>query len=80
MSIYRSDVIGSLLRPEYLKQARERHEKGELADADFKKIEDRAVNEAIELQLRAGLDVGGRSPEFGLRQFRAVHSRQDEFR
>jgi 5-methyltetrahydropteroyltriglutamate--homocysteine methyltransferase len=57
MSNYRSDVIGSLLRPTYLKQARERHESGELRDAAFKLIEDRAVNEAIDLQATAGLDV-----------------------
>jgi len=55
--MYRSDVVGSLLRPPYLKEARERYEKGEMAPADFKVIEDRAVDEAVELQKRAGLDV-----------------------
>jgi 5-methyltetrahydropteroyltriglutamate--homocysteine methyltransferase len=54
---YRSDVVGSLLRPDYLKQARQRREAGELAPAAFKQIEDRAVDEAVELQTRAGLDV-----------------------
>ncbi len=57
MAIYRSDVIGSLLRPDYLKQARKQHGAGELSDAELKKIEDRAVNEAIDLQLQSGLDV-----------------------
>jgi 5-methyltetrahydropteroyltriglutamate--homocysteine methyltransferase len=57
MSVYRSDVIGSLLRPEYLKEARKKRASGELSDADFKKVEDRAVNEAIDIQLKAGLDV-----------------------
>ncbi|MEP7285298.1 MAG: cobalamin-independent methionine synthase II family protein [Chloroflexota bacterium] len=57
MNAYRSDVVGSLLRPEYLKEARKRFEANEISDADFKKIEDRAVNEAIDLQLQAGLDV-----------------------
>jgi 5-methyltetrahydropteroyltriglutamate--homocysteine methyltransferase len=56
-SVYRSDVVGSLLRPAYLKQARERHDAGQLSDADFKRIEDRAVDEAIALQERAGVDV-----------------------
>jgi 5-methyltetrahydropteroyltriglutamate--homocysteine methyltransferase len=57
MPTYRSDVIGSLLRPDYLKKAREQHAAGELSNAAFKKIEDRAVNEAIDLQTSAGLDV-----------------------
>jgi 5-methyltetrahydropteroyltriglutamate--homocysteine methyltransferase len=57
MSPYQSDVIGSLLRPAYLKEARKRRAEGALSDAEFKAIEDRAVNEAIVLQLEAGLDV-----------------------
>jgi 5-methyltetrahydropteroyltriglutamate--homocysteine methyltransferase len=57
MLIYRSDVIGSLLRPAYLKQAREHHAAGTLSNPEFKQIEDRAVDEAIALQIEAGLDV-----------------------
>ena len=57
MSTYRSDVVGSLLRPAYLKEARKKRESGELSHVEFKKIEDRAVDEAIETQLKAGLDV-----------------------
>jgi 5-methyltetrahydropteroyltriglutamate--homocysteine methyltransferase len=57
MSTYRSDVIGSLLRPSYLKEARKKRDTGELTHVEFKKIEDRAVNEAIDTQLKAGLDV-----------------------
>ena len=53
----RADTIGSLLRPAYLKHARQQHAAGELGDAAFKQIEDRAVDEAIALQLEAGLDV-----------------------
>jgi 5-methyltetrahydropteroyltriglutamate--homocysteine methyltransferase len=41
----------------YLKDARARHEAGELSDAVFKQIEDRAVAEAVELQQRAGIEV-----------------------
>jgi 5-methyltetrahydropteroyltriglutamate--homocysteine methyltransferase len=55
--MFRSDVVGSLLRPEFLKQAREKHEVGEMSDDEFKRMEDRAVDEAIALQERAGLDV-----------------------
>ncbi|HET9911868.1 MAG TPA: hypothetical protein VFQ13_08260 [Anaerolineales bacterium] len=57
MVTYRSDVVGSLLRPEYLKEARKKRASGELTHAEFKKVEDRAVNEAIALQLECGLDV-----------------------
>ena len=55
--MYRSDVVGSLLRPSYLKNARERHEKGQISPSEFKSLEDRAVDEAIELQRLAGLAV-----------------------
>jgi 5-methyltetrahydropteroyltriglutamate--homocysteine methyltransferase len=55
--MYRSDVVGSLLRPAYLKEARESYQSGKLSAADFKRAEDRAVDEAIELQARAGVDV-----------------------
>jgi 5-methyltetrahydropteroyltriglutamate--homocysteine methyltransferase len=57
MFAYRSDVIGSLLRPQYLKDARKNLADGKISHAEFKKIEDRAVDEAIEAQLKAGLDV-----------------------
>jgi 5-methyltetrahydropteroyltriglutamate--homocysteine methyltransferase len=57
MTMYRSEGIGSLLRPQYLGDARAQFERGEIAAVDFKKIEDRAVDEAIALQESAGLDV-----------------------
>src|SRR2546430_8364533 len=57
MATYRSDVIGSLLQPAYIKEARQRNQAGQLSDAEFKKIEDRAVDEAVALQIDAGLDV-----------------------
>ena len=53
----RSDVVGSLLRPDYLLDARAQLERGELTPAEFKRIEDRAVDEAVALQEAAGLDV-----------------------
>jgi len=54
---YRAEVVGSLLRPTYLAEARERLETGQLTAKEFKAIEDRAVNEAIALQENAGIDV-----------------------
>jgi 5-methyltetrahydropteroyltriglutamate--homocysteine methyltransferase len=53
----RTDVVGSLLRPPPLLEARERLEAGQLDEAEFERIEDSAVDEAIALQEDAGLDV-----------------------
>ena len=55
--MYRADVLGSLLRPGYLAEARQKHEAGQVSDDEFKKLEDRAVDEAIALQENAGVDV-----------------------
>jgi methionine synthase II (cobalamin-independent) len=52
-----TDVVGSLLRPPGLLEARERLERGEIEDEEFRAAEDRAVDEAIRLQEDAGLDV-----------------------
>ena len=56
-SAIHSDVVGSLLRPESLKEARQQWEAGKIGAAEFKRIEDRAVDEAVRLQEEAGLDV-----------------------
>ena len=55
--VYRADTIGSLLRPQYLKIAREQYKAGQLPAAAYKEIEDRAVDQAIAMQEGAGLDV-----------------------
>jgi methionine synthase II (cobalamin-independent) len=55
--VYRAQPIGSLLRPTYLKEARKAVRRGEISMAQFKRIEDRAVDEALKLQEAAGLDV-----------------------
>jgi 5-methyltetrahydropteroyltriglutamate--homocysteine methyltransferase len=52
-----TDVVGSLLRPAALVDAQEQVGGGELGIPEFKRIEDRAVDEAIALQENAGLDV-----------------------
>ena len=54
---YRSEVVGSLLRPQYLVEARQRYEAGQMPAAEFKATEDRAIDEAIALQQSAGIDV-----------------------
>ena len=53
----RSEVVGSLLRPAYLKAARAQRDTGTISDVEFKRIEDRAVDEAIALQETAEIDV-----------------------
>lgn len=53
----RTDVVGSLLRPPELLDARERRDRGELGQAEFKRVEDEAVDGALRLQEEAGLEV-----------------------
>lgn len=55
--MFRAEVVGSMLRPRYLKEARAAFEQGTLAPHEFKRIEDRAVDQVIALQEGAGLDV-----------------------
>ena len=52
-----TDVVGSLLRPQALLDARRRFEQGQIQPAEFKRIEDAAVDAAVALQEQAGLDV-----------------------
>jgi 5-methyltetrahydropteroyltriglutamate--homocysteine methyltransferase len=53
----RAEPVGSLLRPDYLKQARTDLEAGRIEPAAFKRLEDRAADEAIALYERAGMEV-----------------------
>jgi 5-methyltetrahydropteroyltriglutamate--homocysteine methyltransferase len=57
MAVSRSDVVGSLLRPDFLREARKAARDGTLDAASLQVVEDRAVGEAIALQESAGLDV-----------------------
>ncbi|HZP46483.1 MAG TPA: cobalamin-independent methionine synthase II family protein [Candidatus Binataceae bacterium] len=57
MPFYRAEVVGSLLRPPYLRQARLDFAADRLSTAQFKRHEDRAVDEALALQESCGLDV-----------------------
>jgi 5-methyltetrahydropteroyltriglutamate--homocysteine methyltransferase len=52
---FRADHVGSLLRPAALKQARERHAKGEITPAELKAVEDREIKDIIKKQEAAGL-------------------------
>src|SRR5262247_4673753 len=55
--IARSDVVGSLLRPAYLREVRQGVREGRVSVAELRAVEDRAVLEAIAVQEAAGLDV-----------------------
>jgi len=57
VNVARADVVGSLLRPPELLEARERHARGELSHSEFKRVEDWAVDAAIALQEEVGLRV-----------------------
>jgi 5-methyltetrahydropteroyltriglutamate--homocysteine methyltransferase len=53
----RTDVVGSLLRPDVVKAARIAFDDGKIAAEALRAIEDEAVREAVRLQEAAGLDV-----------------------
>jgi 5-methyltetrahydropteroyltriglutamate--homocysteine methyltransferase len=53
----RTDVVGSLLRPPFLLEARKQLEAGALTQAAFEEAEDKAVDAALALQEEAGLGV-----------------------
>src|ERR1700683_1490601 len=46
-----------MLRPEYLKRARKEWQAGSMPTREFKRLEDRAVDEAIALQEKCGVEV-----------------------
>ncbi len=52
-----ADHVGSLLRPPELLQAQKKLRAGVLPPADFKQIEDQAVDQAVRMQEQAGLEV-----------------------
>jgi 5-methyltetrahydropteroyltriglutamate--homocysteine methyltransferase len=52
-----ADVVGSLLRPPELLKARDDVAAGRIGQAEFKAVEDRAVDQAVALQEQAGLEV-----------------------
>ena len=57
LATMRTDVIGSLLRPERLKQARHRFDTGRADAAELRSVEDECIREAVILQQGADLDV-----------------------
>src|SRR4051812_19507107 len=54
---FKADVVGSLLRPQSIFDAREEVQQGKLSAAELRAVESRAVREAVALQKAAGLKV-----------------------
>lgn len=52
---FRADVVGSLLRPRALKDARERRDRGEITAGDLRVLEDGFIRDAVALQEGVGL-------------------------
>lgn len=52
---FRADHVGSLLRPERLKEARTQFQNNEISAADLQKVEDEEIVRIIEKQLEVGL-------------------------
>ncbi|MBV9942203.1 MAG: cobalamin-independent methionine synthase II family protein [Solirubrobacterales bacterium] len=55
--MFRAEVVGSMLRPAYLKDARAALEAGQMTIQRFKRIEDRAVDQVIATQEGSGVEV-----------------------
>src|SRR3989304_5314510 len=53
----RSDVVGSLLRPAHLKEARLACDGRKIRPGEMRRIEDQAIRQAVLLQETVGLDV-----------------------
>ena len=54
----RNDVVGSLLRPAELKQARQRFDDGQLSREELRQVEDREIRNAVRLQEEIGAGRG----------------------
>ncbi|MGP4059530.1 5-methyltetrahydropteroyltriglutamate--homocysteine S-methyltransferase [Halobacillus sp. H74] len=52
---FKGDHVGSFLRPERLKQARAKQERGEITEQELRKIEDEEIIKLVEKQKEAGL-------------------------
>jgi 5-methyltetrahydropteroyltriglutamate--homocysteine methyltransferase len=53
----RAETVGSLLRPPYLYEARQKAREGQISESELRSVEDQAILEAIDLQKSVGLDV-----------------------
>lgn len=54
---FKYDIVGSFLRPDYLKQARSEYAEGKINKEELKKVEDKAIIELVGKQKEVGLQV-----------------------
>ena len=54
---FHADHVGSLLRPQVLRQAFRRHAATEIADDEFERIQDDCIRAAVRMQEEIGLEV-----------------------
>src|SRR3954454_2820587 len=54
---FRADEVGSLLRPQRIKEARTRLEKGEITAEDLRKAEDLEIEKVVHKQASIGLKL-----------------------
>lgn len=52
---FRAEHIGSLLRPDYLLEARKKFDKKEVTQEELRELEDKAIAEAVNLQREVGI-------------------------
>jgi 5-methyltetrahydropteroyltriglutamate--homocysteine methyltransferase len=57
LATIRNDVVGSLLRPAHLKEARTRYDDGRISIEELRRIEDQCIRAALEMQEQVGLSV-----------------------
>ena len=55
MRPYRYDIVGSFLRPDYLKDARAEYAEGTLSADELREVEDKAIKELVEKEKAVGL-------------------------
>jgi 5-methyltetrahydropteroyltriglutamate--homocysteine methyltransferase len=54
---FRADHVGSLLRPAALRQAFRRHHAGQIGDAEFARVQDACIRDAVRMQEDIGFKV-----------------------
>lgn len=57
MAPFKYDVVGSFLRPDYLKEARKQYKNNSLSKEALKDIEDKAIKELVEKEIEIGLQA-----------------------
>ena len=53
---FRAEHLGSLLRPDYLLEARRRFDRKEITQEQLRELEDRAIIESVNLQREVGIN------------------------